>query len=118
MIVWIIAFSRATSAPGLNCRCVPGVLAQHLLAGVHHDQFGAALGRLFEIGRGDRVVLTGARADDDDQTSDFSASVNGAETAPEFMPSIRAATEEAWHSRVQWSTLLVPKPVRTSFWNR
>ena len=29
-----------------------------------------------------------------------------------------AATEEAWHSRVQWSTLLEPKPVRTSFWNR
>ena len=26
--------------------------------------------------------------------------------------------DEAWHSRVQWSTLLLPKPVRTSFWNR
>ncbi len=29
-----------------------------------------------------------------------------------------AATLEAWHRRVQWSTLFVPKAVRTSFWNR
>ena len=34
------------------------------------------------------------------------------------MPSISAATLEAWHRRVQWSTLFEPKPVRTSFWNR
>ncbi len=46
------------------------------------------------------------------------AAVKGAVTAPEPMPSIKAETEEAWHSRVQWSTLLVRKPVRTSFWNR
>ena len=46
------------------------------------------------------------------------AAVNGAVTAPELRPSISAATEEAWHSRVQWSTLLVPKPWRISFWNR
>ena len=50
--------------------------------------------------------------------SALSASVNGADTAPEPTPSIRAATDEAWQSRVQWSTLLVPKPWRTSFWNR
>ena len=30
----------------------------------------------------------------------------------------RGHADEAWHRRVQWSTLLVPKPVRTSFWNR
>ena len=29
------------------------------------------------------------------------AAVNGAVTAPEFSPSISAATDEAWHSRVQ-----------------
>ena len=51
-------------------------------------------------------------------TSASAAAANGAVTAPEPMPSISAATDEAWHSRVQWSTLLVPKPVRTSFWNR
>ena len=27
----------------------------------------------------------------------------------------RPATVEAWHRRAQWSTLLVPKPARTSF---
>ena len=42
----------------------------------------------------------------------------GAVTAAEPMPSSSAATEEAWQSRVQWSTLLVPKPARTSFWKR
>ena len=46
------------------------------------------------------------------------AAANGADTAPEFNPSIKAATDEAWQSRVQWSTLFEPKPVRTSFWNR
>ena len=40
------------------------------------------------------------------------------ETAPEPMPSNSAATLEAWHSRVQWSTLLVSKPARISFWKR
>ncbi len=34
------------------------------------------------------------------------------------MPSISAATLDAWHRRVQWSTLFDPKPVRTSFWKR
>ena len=51
-------------------------------------------------------------------TSASSAAMNGADTAPEFSPSISAATDEAWHSRVQWSTLLEPKPVRISFWKR
>src|SRR4030081_595650 len=51
-------------------------------------------------------------------TSACIAAANGADTAPEFRPSINAATDEAWHSRVQWSTLVEPKPVRTSFWNR
>ena len=40
------------------------------------------------------------------------------DTAPEPIPSNSAATLEAWHSRVQWSTLLVWKPVRISFWKR
>jgi hypothetical protein len=39
-------------------------------------------------------------------------------TAAEPTFSISAATEEAWQSRVQWSTLLWPKPCRISFWNR
>ena len=40
------------------------------------------------------------------------------DTAPEPTPSSSAATLEAWHRRVQWSTLLVPKPARISFWKR
>src|SRR5204862_8150837 len=40
------------------------------------------------------------------------------ETAPEPIPSNSAATLEAWHRRVQWSTLLVWKPVRISFRKR
>ena len=51
-------------------------------------------------------------------TSESSQAVKGAVTAAEPMPSMSAATEDAWHSRVQWSTLLVPKPVRTSFCTR
>ena len=51
-------------------------------------------------------------------TSAFSTSFTWLDTAPEPMPSSSAATDEAWHRRVQWSTLLVPKPVRTSFWKR
>ncbi len=34
-------------------------------------------------------------------TSASLAAVNGAVTAPEPIPSINAATDEAWHSRVQ-----------------
>ena len=34
-------------------------------------------------------------------TSASIAAANGAVTAPEFSPSINAATDEAWHSRVQ-----------------
>src|SRR4029450_12453304 len=47
-----------------------------------------------------------------------STSLTGLLTAPEPTPSSSAATLDAWHRRVQWSTLLLPKPVRTSFWNR
>ena len=69
-----------------------------------------------------QVAATGwfsvGRAPITSTTSASSTPRTGLLTAPEPMPSSSAATEEAWHSRVQWSTLLVPKPVRTSFWNR
>ena len=51
-------------------------------------------------------------------TSACCTSLTWLDTAPDPTPSSNAATEEAWHKRVQWSTLLEPKPVRTSFWNR
>ena len=51
-------------------------------------------------------------------TSALSTSPYVVETAPEPMPSNRANTLEAWHNLVQWSTLLVWKPVLMSFWKR
>ena len=51
-------------------------------------------------------------------TSECATWLKVAVTAPEPMHSRSAATDEAWQSRVQWSTLLVRKPVRTSFWKR
>jgi hypothetical protein len=62
----------------------------------------------FTVGLAPITITTSARA----------TSITGLLTAPEPMPSSSATTDEAWHSRVQWSTLLLPKPVRTSFWNR
>src|SRR5918911_5328315 len=60
------------------------------------------------------VVLVPARI----ATSALTTSPYVVETAPEPTPSNSAATLDAWHRRVQWSTLLVPKPARISFWNR
>ena len=48
-------------------------------------------------------------------SSACATSPTGLLTAPEPTPSSSAETLEAWHRRVQWSTLLLPKPVRTSF---
>src|SRR6185295_14244070 len=62
----------------------------------------------FDIGFAPIRKITSARA----------TSFTWFDTAPEATPSISAATLEAWHRRVQWSTLLQPKPVRTSFWKR
>src|SRR5919198_2237300 len=51
-------------------------------------------------------------------TSAFATSPYVVDTAPEPTPSNSAATDDAWHSRVQWSTLLVWNPARMSFWKR
>ena len=76
------------------------VAHQGVAARVHHKDLGAALRRLLEEGRRDRVVF-GRPAPMTMITSASSAAVKGAVTAPEPIPSISAATEEAWHSRVQ-----------------
>ena len=110
------AFSSATSVPGLNWsmwvawrfRAWPrGSITMRV------DFFAACLKKVaatgwFSVGLAPMTMTT----------SESSHAVNGAVTAPEPMPSRSAATDEAWHSRVQWSTLLVPKPWRTSFWTR
>ena len=51
-------------------------------------------------------------------TSAFSIWVYAAVAAPEPSWSMSATTELEWHSRAQWSTEFVPKPVRISFWKR
>ena len=117
MIVWISALSIATSRPGLK-RKVRAAWRTRLwprgsITKTWAPRFAACLKKVaatgwFSVGRAPITMMTSAS----------SAAVNGAVTAPEPIPSINAATEEAWHSRVQWSTLLLPKPVRTSFWNR
>ena len=51
---------------GLELQHVRGVALQRLAARVHDDQRLAALGRLLEVGRGDRMVLGRIGADHDD----------------------------------------------------
>ena len=117
MIVWSSAFSIATSRPGLKRRvavaCRTRVWPRGSITNTLAPRLAACLKKVaatgwFSVGLAPMTMMTSAS----------SAAVNGAVTAPEPIPSIKAATEEAWHSRVQWSTLLLPKPVRTSFWNR
>ena len=117
MIVCSMALSIATSRPGPELQHVRGVALQGLAARVHDDELGAALGRVLEEGRGDRMVLGRVGADDDDHVGVLGGHERRRHGARADALH-QAATDEAWQSRVQWSTLLVPKPVRTSFWNR
>ena len=104
-------------AAGREAHHLRRMAVERTAARVERDQRRAARRGLLQEGGGDRVVLGRPGADDDDDLG-LGAAMKGAVTAPEPMPSSSAATEAAWQSRVQWSTLLVPKPVRTSFWNR
>jgi hypothetical protein len=113
----IIEFSSATSASGLNCRKCAAWRARSPRRGSITTSFVpwrtafliqvAATG-WFTVGLAPMTITTSACV----------TSITGLLTAPEPMPSSSAATLDAWHSRVQWSTLLLPKPSRTSFWNR
>jgi hypothetical protein len=111
------ALSSATSVSGLNCSTRQAWRAMSVRARVGQHHPGAARAAFFI-----QVAATGwftvglepmTRI-----SSACSTSRTGLLTAPEPTPSSSAATLEAWHRRVQWSTLLLPKPVRTSFWNR
>src|SRR5665213_3557577 len=55
----------------LELHHLPGVALERLPARVHHDELGAALGRLLEEGGGDRVVLGRVGADHDDEIGIF-----------------------------------------------
>ncbi len=112
-----IAFSSATSVPGLNCSTCAACRASSVRRGSATTSvvprraaflIQVAATGWFEQGL---APITSTR-------SALSTSLTWLETAPELRPSMSAATDEAWQSRVQWSTLFVPKPVRTSFWKR
>src|SRR5262249_56544713 len=111
------AFRSGRSLPGLKARCwvawrdndcrrgsITNSLAPRLAAFLMKV---AATG-WFTVGLAPITQITSASA----------AAANGADTAPELKPSNRAATEDAWRSRVQSSALVRPKPVRTNFRNR
>ena len=87
-------------AARLELQHVRGMALQRLAARVHHDQRLAALGRLLEEGRGDRVVLGRVGADHDDHVGIHRRGERRGHR-PEPMVSNSAATDEAWQSRVQ-----------------
>ena len=116
-IVCIIALSSATSVSGLNCRKWVACRARSVRRGSATISFAPRFAA-FLIQVAATGWLTVGLAPITKITSAFATSLTWFDTAPELMPSISAATLEAWQSRVQWSTLFVPKPVRTSFWKR
>jgi hypothetical protein len=116
-MTFIIALSMGTSVSGLNCRwrCATRVRSERrgsitisLVPFFTAFLIQVAATGWFTVGLAPMMTTTSALV----------TSITGLDTAPEPMPSSRATTEDAWHRRVQWSTLLLPKPVRTSFWNR
>jgi hypothetical protein len=113
----IIALSIATSVSGLNCRKRCARRARSERRGSQTISF-VPLRTAFLIQLAATGWFTVGLAPMTITTSACVTSITGLDTAPEPMPSSKATTDEAWHSRVQWSTLLLPKPVRTSFWNR
>jgi hypothetical protein len=115
--VWINALSMATSVSALNCSVRQACLPMSVMRGSASTIFAPFLAAFFI-----QVAATGwldVGLEPITKTrSECSTSLTWLLTAPEPTPSSSAATLEAWHSRVQWSTLLEPKPVRTSFWNK
>ncbi len=113
----MIAFSIETSPPGLNCSmcvawrfspCPRGSITISLPPRLANCLKKVAATGWFSVGLAPITIATSA----------FSISLKVAVTAAEPTFSISAATDEAWQSRVQWSTLLWPNPCRIIFWNR
>ena len=116
MMVWIIALRSATSVSGLNCSMRQAWRESHRGAGPR-TRGHAVPRRVLHPGGRHRVVRSRVGADEEDELGvRHIVRLVGHRFSP--MPSSSAATEEAWHRRVQWSTLLVPNPVRTSFSKR
>ena len=110
----MIALSSATSVPGRNRSAWPACLPSPVPRGSIEISVPPRAANCLK-----KVAATGwfstGLAPITIAQSACSISLNVAVTAPEPMFSISAATDDAWHSRVQWSTLLWPKPARISF---
>ena len=75
--------------------------AQRRSTRIDNNKRGATLRGLFENVGGDRNGFSVGLAPMIMMTSACSTSLKVAVTAPEPIPSISAATDEAWHRRVQ-----------------
>jgi hypothetical protein len=100
MIVWIIALSSATSVSAWNCRKCEAWRARSVRRGSATISFAPRFAAFFS-----QVAATGwfevGFAPMRKMTSELATSFTWLDTAPEPMPSSNAATEEAWHRRVQ-----------------
>ena len=112
-----IALSKATSVSTLNCRLRQVWRPMSVMRGSASTMRVPRWAAFFIQVAATGWLLVGL-APMTMMRSECSTSRTGLLTAPEPTPSIKAATLDAWHKRVQWSTLLLPKPVRTSFWNK
>src|SRR4030088_31088 len=100
VMVVIIAFSIATSLPALNARCLWAWRDNDCRRGsitISLAPFFAAF--LMKVAATGWLIVGWPPITM--MLSASTAAANGADTAPEFSPSIKAATDEAWHSRVQ-----------------
>jgi hypothetical protein len=117
MITCIMEFSKATSVPGLNWtewvarRCNSVRRGSMTISAV--PRLAACFMKVAATGWFSGVLEPMISA-----ASAYWTSPNRFVTAPLPIVSISAATDEAWHRRVQWSTLLVPKTARIIFWKR
>ena len=107
----------ATSVSGLNCKVRHACLPMSVIRGSANTILAPRLAAFFI-----HVAATGWFVVGLEPMTKIrpacSTSLTWLLTAAEPTPSNSAATLEAWHKRVQWSTLLEPKPVRTNFWNK
>ena len=108
------ALSKATSVSGLNAKWRQAWRARSVRRGsINTKRAPRSTAFLIQVAATGWLAL--GLAPITTINSAWATSRTGLLTAPEPTPSSNAATLEAWHKRVQWSTLLLPKPVRTNF---
>ena len=116
-MVWITPFKSETSVPGRKFIESSEYLSSAWPLGSKIKSLEPFLAAFF-IKVDATGWLTEGFAPITQITSAFFASEKGAVTAPDPIFSNKAATDDAWQSLVQWSTLLVLNAVLISFWKR